>query len=131
MQGRGKLFEDLAQILNNAMGVAQGAKNEAETAMKSWFERWLADRDLVTREEFEAVRRMAQKAREENDALAARIDRLETELGEIRAMIEAATVKPKARRSAAKPASARPRASRKSPAARGQGIADKAEKGEG
>jgi BMFP domain-containing protein YqiC len=59
------------------MGVAQGAKDEAETAMKSMLDRWLADRNFVTREEFESVRLMAQKAREENIALAARLDALE------------------------------------------------------
>jgi len=59
------------------MGVAQGAKDEANTAMRSMMDRWLADREFVTREEFDAVRAMAQKAREENDALAARIAVLE------------------------------------------------------
>ncbi|MEM6618579.1 MAG: accessory factor UbiK family protein [Pseudomonadota bacterium] len=77
MQSRNKLFEDLSQIMTNAMGVAQGAREEAETAMKSWFDKFLADRDLVTREEFDAVRLMAQKAREENEALKARIEALE------------------------------------------------------
>ena len=46
--------------------------------MKSWMDRWLADRDFVTREEFDAVRAMAQKAREENEALKARLDALES-----------------------------------------------------
>jgi BMFP domain-containing protein YqiC len=59
------------------MGVAQGAKDEAETAMKSLVDRWLADRDFVTREEFDAVRAMAMKAREENEMLKARLDALE------------------------------------------------------
>ncbi len=77
MPAPNKMFEDLAQIMTNAMGVAQGAKVEAETAMKSWMDRWLADRDLVTREEFDAVRVMAQKAREENESLRARLDELE------------------------------------------------------
>ncbi|MDA5093655.1 accessory factor UbiK family protein [Aliiroseovarius sp. KMU-50] len=77
MQTRNKMFDDLSQIMTNALGVAQGAKDEAETAMKSWMDRWLADRDLVTREEFDAVRAMAQKAREENEALKARIEALE------------------------------------------------------
>ena len=54
--------------MSNAMGVAQGAKVEAETAMKSLIDRWLADRNFVTREEFDAVRAMAQKAREENES---------------------------------------------------------------
>ncbi len=77
MQTRNKFVDDLSQLMTNAMGVAQGAKDEAETAMKGMIDRWLADRDFVTREEFDAVRAMAQKAREENDALAARIAALE------------------------------------------------------
>ncbi|MZR14477.1 accessory factor UbiK family protein [Maritimibacter sp. DP07] len=77
MQTRNKVFDDLSQLMTNAMGVAQGARTEAETAMKSWMDRWLADRDFVTREEFDAVRAMAQKAREENEALKARIEALE------------------------------------------------------
>ena len=60
-----------------AAGVAQGVKDEAETAVKSRVERLLADMDLVTREEFEVVREMAAKAREENDALLKRIEALE------------------------------------------------------
>ncbi len=78
MQTRNKIFEDLSHLMTNAMGVAQGAKDEAETAMKSWMDRWLADRNFVTRDEFEAVRAMAQKAREENEALSARIEALES-----------------------------------------------------
>jgi hypothetical protein len=77
MQTRSKFFDDMSQLMTNAMGVAQGARTEAETAMKGWIDRWLADRDFVTREEFDAVRAMAQKAREENEALAARIAALE------------------------------------------------------
>ena len=77
MQTRNKIMEDISQLMTNAMGVAQGAKEEAETAMKSLLDRWLADRDFVTREEFDAVRAMAQKAREENASLLARIEALE------------------------------------------------------
>lgn len=77
MTAKNKIFDDLSQLMTNAMGVAQGAKDEAQNAMKSLMDRWLADRDLVTREEFEAVRTMAQKAREENASLAARIAALE------------------------------------------------------
>lgn len=72
-----KFFDDMSQLMTNAMGVAQGAKTEAETAMKGFIDRWMADRDFVTREEFDAVRAMAQKAREENIALEARIAALE------------------------------------------------------
>jgi BMFP domain-containing protein YqiC len=71
------MFDDLSQLMTNAMGVAQGARDEAENAMKSWMDRWLADRDFVTREEFDAVRMMAQKAREENAELKARLNALE------------------------------------------------------
>ena len=74
MQTRNKIIDDFSQLMTNAMGVAQGARDEAETAMKGLVDRWLADRDFVTREEFDAVRAMAQKAREENEALRARLD---------------------------------------------------------
>jgi len=77
MQTRNKILDDISQLMTNAMGVAQGARSEAETAMKGLMDRWLADRDFVTREEFDAVRAMAQKAREENAALQARIEALE------------------------------------------------------
>ncbi len=81
MQTRNKFMDDMSQLMTNAMGVAQGAKDEAENAMKSLMDRWLADRDFVTREEFDAVRAMAQKAREENEALKARIEALEGKAG--------------------------------------------------
>ncbi|MEN8894182.1 accessory factor UbiK family protein [Planktotalea arctica] len=77
MQTRNKVLDDISQLMTNAMGVAQGAKSEAETAMKSLVDRWLADRDFVTREEFDAVRAMAQKAREENEALKTRLDAMD------------------------------------------------------
>ena len=80
MQPGNKFFDDVGKLMTNAMGVAQGAKTEAETAMKSFIDRWMADRDFVTREEFDAVRAMATKAREENVALAARIAVLEAKL---------------------------------------------------
>ncbi len=77
MQTRNRIFDDISQLMTNAMGVAQGAKDEAETAMKGMIDRWLADRDFVTREEFDAVRGMAEKARAENEELKARIEALE------------------------------------------------------
>ena len=72
MQSRNKILDDVSQLMTNAMGVAQGAREEAETAVKSVIDRWLADHDFVTREEFDAVKAMAQKAREENEDLRAR-----------------------------------------------------------
>lgn len=81
MQTRNRMLDDISQLMTNAMGVAQGAKDEAETAMKGMLDRWLADRDLVTRDEFDAVRGMAEKARAENEALKARIEALEKKSG--------------------------------------------------
>ena len=77
MQAGNKLFDDMSKLMTNAMGVAQGAKTEAETAMKGFIDRWMADRDFVSREDFDAVRAMAVRARDENAALAARIAALE------------------------------------------------------
>ena len=95
MQTRNKILDDFSQLFTNAVGVAQGARDEAETAMKGWMDRWLADRNFVTRDEFDAVRAMAQKAREENMALKARLEVLE----------KAATPKPRAKaKTARKPA---------------------------
>ncbi len=80
MEPGNKFFDDMSKLMTNAMGVAQGAKSEAETAMKGMVDRWMADRNFVTREEFDAVRAMAQKAREENIALEERIAVLEAKL---------------------------------------------------
>ncbi|MBW6506413.1 MAG: accessory factor UbiK family protein [Rhodobacteraceae bacterium] len=77
MQAPNKFFDEMSKLMTNAVGVAQGAKTEAETAMKGWMDRWLADRDFVTREEFDAVKAMATKARGENEALKARLDALD------------------------------------------------------
>lgn len=80
MQTRNRILDDISQLMTNAAGVAQGVKGEAETAFRSRMERWIADMDLVTREEFDAARAMAQKAREENERLEARIAALEAKL---------------------------------------------------
>ena len=77
MTQQNRIFDDLSKLMTNAMGVAQGARAEAETAFKSWVDRWLAERDFVTRDEFEAVREMAIKARAEAADLRARLDALE------------------------------------------------------
>ena len=77
MTTQNKFFDDISKLMTNAMGVAHGAKSEAENAMKGWVDRWLADRDFVTREEFDAVREMAIKARTENAELKARLDAMQ------------------------------------------------------
>ena len=76
MQTRNKLLDDLSKVFTNAMGVAQGAKTEADNALNDVLDRWLSQRDFVTREEFDVVRAMATKAREENELLRASIEDL-------------------------------------------------------
>jgi hypothetical protein len=80
MQTRGKIFDDLSKLMTNAAGVAQGVRSEAETAVRGWFERWMAEHNMVSREEFDAVREMAIRAREENERLGARLAELEAKL---------------------------------------------------
>ncbi|SOC85019.1 BMFP domain-containing protein YqiC [Ensifer adhaerens] len=78
--GPNRIFDDFAKLMTDAAGAAQGLRQEAETAFRAQAERFMNSMDLVKREEFEAVREMAVKAREENDALAARIAELEAKL---------------------------------------------------
>ncbi len=76
-QTRGRIFDDFASLMTNAAGVANGVKREAETAVRTQVERILSGMNVVTREEFEAVRDMAALAREENEELRRRIAALE------------------------------------------------------
>ena len=76
-QTRARIFDDVARLMTDAAGVAQGVRREAETVIKTQIERLLASMDVVTREEFEAVRAMAVLAREENERLLKRIEALE------------------------------------------------------
>lgn len=78
MQTDNKLFDDLSRLGTSMLGGLQGVKGEIDGAIKRQLERLLVDMDLVTREEFEAVRAMAQAAREENERLAARLAALES-----------------------------------------------------
>jgi hypothetical protein len=80
-QTTNRLFDEMARLMNDAAGVAQGVRREVETAFRGQAERWLNDLDLVKRDEFEAVKEMARLAREENEALKARIAALEARLG--------------------------------------------------
>ena len=79
--GPNRILDEIAKVMTDAAGAAQGIRREAETAMRSQLERLLNSMDLVKREEFEAVRDMAIKAREENDRLSARLDALEATMG--------------------------------------------------
>jgi len=77
---RGGVFDDFSRLMGDAAGMAQGVRRELEQAVKAQFERWLATLDVVTREEFEAVKDMAARARDENDKLEARLAELEAKL---------------------------------------------------
>jgi len=76
-----RFFDEMAKLMTNAAGAAQGVRREIDTLVQAQMERILNNMDLVKREEFEAVKAMAQKAREENDALSARLQALEAKLG--------------------------------------------------
>lgn len=76
-QTTNRIFDDFAKMMTDAAGAAEGMKTEAQNLFKSQAERFLRDMDVVAREDFEAVKAMAQKAREENEALEKRIAALE------------------------------------------------------
>ena len=78
--GANRIMDEFAKLMTDAAGAAQGVRREIETAVNAQAERWLNSLDIVKREEFEAVREMAIKARDENDALLARIAALEEKL---------------------------------------------------
>ena len=80
VQTTGRLYDEFARLMNDAAGVAQGVRREFDTVLRTQAERILRDLDVVHREEFEAVKEMARLAREENEALRARIAVLEARL---------------------------------------------------
>jgi BMFP domain-containing protein YqiC len=80
-QTNNRFFDEIGRLMNDAAGAAQGVKREFDTVMRTQAEKFLRDMDLVKREEFEAVKDMARLAREENEALKARIAALEARLG--------------------------------------------------
>jgi BMFP domain-containing protein YqiC len=79
-QTSNRFLDEIARLVNDATGAAQGVKREIDTVIKHQAEKFLNDMDLVKREEFEAVKDMARLAREENEALKARIDALEARM---------------------------------------------------
>ncbi|MDR3499668.1 MAG: accessory factor UbiK family protein [Parvibaculum sp.] len=79
-QTQNRVLDEIARMFTNAAGAAQGVRQEVETLVRSQAERLVADLNLVPREEFEVVRAMASLAREENEALKARIEALEAQL---------------------------------------------------
>jgi BMFP domain-containing protein YqiC len=89
MQSQNRIFDDLVKMMNGVAGTMAGVGREAEASMRDKMREWVGGMDFVSREEFDAVKAMAVAAREENDALKARIDVLE------RAASPAAAAKPK------------------------------------
>ncbi|MEZ5905002.1 MAG: accessory factor UbiK family protein [Geminicoccaceae bacterium] len=93
MQTENRLFDDLARVASGAINTLGGVREEIELRVKERLERLAGEMDLVTREEFDAVQAMAAKARAEQEALKARLDRLEAKL----AALETADPAPEAR----------------------------------
>ena len=94
MQSENRLFDDFVKVMNGAAGTIAGMTREAEGAFRERMREWIGGLDMVGREEFEAVKAIAVAAREENQALRARIEALEA---------LAATVKPKRKPTGASP----------------------------
>ena len=83
-QTTGKVFDEIAKLMTDAAGAMQGARGEVDNAMRSKAEKVLRDLDIVQRDEFDAVKAMAVKAREENDELRAQIKTLRDELNALK-----------------------------------------------
>jgi hypothetical protein len=82
MQTENRWFDDIARAANGALGALSGLREEIEAQVRARVDGWLKAQNFVTREEFEAVKAMAAKARLENEELAARLAKLEAALGE-------------------------------------------------
>jgi BMFP domain-containing protein YqiC len=91
VQTTNRFFDEMARLMNDAAGAAQGVRREFETLFRSQAERVLRELNVVRREDFEAVKDMARIAREENEALKTRIAALEAALGKAPAPAAAAT----------------------------------------
>lgn len=113
-QTSNRLYDEFARLMTEAAGVAQGVRREAGSVMRTQMERFVADLDLVKREEFEVVRELASNARAENEKLIKRVAELEAQLAKSGAKRSAA--KPKTA-TKAKAASGATRTSKKTPPA--------------
>jgi BMFP domain-containing protein YqiC len=125
MQTDNRLLDDLARMANGALNTLSSVREEIESRVRERVERMLADMDMVPREEFEAVKAMAQAARTEQEDLAARLAELERRVNELAGSARSGTAKPRTGRSAgaeagtaekAKPAATRRRATKTGPA---------------
>ncbi len=80
MQSENRMFDDFLKVLNGAAGTFAGVGREAQSGVRERAREWLGGLDFVSREEFDAVKSMAAAARDENDALKARLDALEAKM---------------------------------------------------
>jgi BMFP domain-containing protein YqiC len=109
MQTENRLLDDLARMANGALNTLSGVREEIESRVRERVERMLADMDMVPREEFEAVRAMAQTARSGQEDLAARVAELERRLNELSGAPATRKAAARSRSASAKPAAAKPR----------------------
>ena len=117
MQTENRLFDDLARMANGAINTLSGVREEIESRLRERVERWLTEMDMVPREEFEAIKDLAQKARAEQEDLSAKVAALEQKLAAMDARPEAARRPAKTTRAAPKGAPAtRARPSKAKPA---------------
>ena len=103
MQTSNRLFDDLARVASGAFSTLSGLREEIETRVRERVERMAADLDLITREEFDAVRTMAAKARTAQEELAAKVATLEAELADLRGARSAKAAKPRTSRKRSNP----------------------------
>jgi BMFP domain-containing protein YqiC len=115
MQTENRLFDDLARMANGAINTLSGVREEIESRLRERVERWLAEMDMVPREEFEAIKELAQKARAEQEDLTVKVAALEQKLAAMSAAPEAA---PRPTRTAASPAARAATKSKPEPATR-------------
>ncbi len=95
MQSQNRFFDDLAKVINGAAGTLAGVGREAESSARDRAREWIGGLDFVARDEFDAVKDMAAKARAEVDVLKARLDALEGKTGSTPAKSRKAAAKPK------------------------------------
>ena len=100
MQTDNRLFDDLAKVANGALHTMSGVRDEIENRMRERVERWLGDMDMVPREEFDAIKAVAQAARAEQETLLARVDALESRIAALEKNTKPASASPAARRQA-------------------------------
>lgn len=84
-QSQNRFLDDFTKLITSAIGAAQGARGEVEGVIRQQGERMLAELNLVTREEFDAVKAMAAKARDENDRLAAQVEKMDAQIAALTA----------------------------------------------